>query len=232
MLDPETRAIRFDDDSLTENTRAAFPLRFIEHAASSGTGGHPNHVVLLTADAFGVLPPVARLTEEQTLYHYLSGYTSKLAGTERGVDEPEATFSACFGSPFLALPPVRYAELLGDRLRQHRPDCWLVNTGWTGGGYGTGERISIRHTRAIIDAVLAGALGDVETVTDPIFGIDVPVRCPGVPDAVLQPRRTWADPDAYDRTAMRLARSFADNFRQYEVAVPPAIAAAGPKWRA
>ena len=188
MLDPATRAIQFDDDSLTENTRAAFPLSFIEHASALGIGGHPKHVILLTADAFGVLPPVARLTEDQALYHYLSGYTSKLAGTERGIDEPEATFSACFGSPFLALPPVRYAELLGDRLREHRPGCWLVNTGWTGGAYGTGKRISIRHTRAIVNAVLAGALDDIETEIDPIFGVAVPVRCPGVPDAILRPR--------------------------------------------
>ncbi len=228
MLEPATREIRFDDDSLTENTRAAFPLSFIEHASALGIGGHPNHVILLTADAFGVLPPVARLTEEQALYHYLSGYTSKLAGTERGIDEPEATFSACFGSPFLALPPVRYAELLGDRLRQHRPGCWLVNTGWTGGAYGTGKRISIRHTRAIINAILAGALDDIETEVDPIFGVHVPVHCPGVPDQILQPRRSWADPVAYDEVASTLARSFVENFRQYEGSVSVAVAAAGP----
>ncbi len=228
MLDPATREIRFDDDSLTENTRAAFPLGFIEHAAANGVGAHPRHVILLTADAFGVLPPVARLSPEQTLYHYLSGYTSKLAGTERGVDEPEATFSACFGSPFLALPPVRYADLLGERLRQHAPACWLINTGWTGGPYGTGNRIAIAHTRAIVHAILAGDLDTVPTETDPIFGLAIPRECPGVPSAVLRPRDTWLDSAAYDRTAKELARAFADNFSQYTDMVPARVSTAGP----
>lgn len=229
VLDPETREIVFEDESLTENTRAAFPLGFIENATTRGTGDHPKHLLLLTADAFGVLPPVARLTADQALYYYLLGYTSKLAGTERGVDEPEATFSACFGSPFLSLPPVRYAELLGERIRQHAPACWLVNTGWIGGQYGTGERISIAQTRAIVRAILGGELDKVECDPDPIFGLAIPRECPGVPGEVLRPRDSWSDPAAYDAAATKLAREFNQDFLQYADQVPTAVAAAGPR---
>jgi phosphoenolpyruvate carboxykinase (ATP) len=229
VLDPDTREPRLDDDSLTENTRAAFPLSAITHATTTGRAGHPRHVVLLTADAFGVLPPVARLSPEQTLYWFLSGYTAKLAGTERGVKEPEATFSACFGAPFLPLHPTRYAELLRDRLRRHQPACWLVNTGWSGGPHGVGQRISIAHTRAIVRAIVGGTLTDVPTSADPIFAVNVPASCPGVPPEVLRPRETWSDPGAYDAAARRLARAFADNFKRFGAAVPPQVAAAGPR---
>ena len=228
MLDPGTREILFDDDSLTENTRAAFPLSFIDHASSRGIGGHPNHLILLTADAFGVLPPVARLTPEQALYYYLSGYTAKLAGTENGVDAPEATFSACFGSPFLTLPPVRYAELLSDRIREHAPACWLVNTGWTGGPYGVGERIAIADTRAIVRAILSGALAEVMTEPDPVFGLMIPRECPGVAPSLLQPRTTWPEGAGYDVSARRLAGAFTKNFHQYAEDVPLAVSSAGP----
>ena len=228
VLDPDTREPQFDDASLTENTRAAFPLAFIANATTAGVAGHPCHVVFLTADAFGVLPPVARLSHDQALYWFLSGYTSKLAGTERGVTAPEATFSPCFGAPFLALPPVRYAALLGERLRRHEPACWLVNTGWSGGPYGVGTRIGIAHTRAIVRAIVGGALADVPTAPDPLFGLRVPAACPGVPPAVLQPRSTWPDPAAYDAAAHRLARAFAENFRRFADEVDPSVAGAGP----
>ena len=229
VLDPDTREPRLDDASLTENTRAAFPLSAIANATTAGIAGHPHHVVLLTADAFGVLPPVARLSPEQTLYWVLSGYTAKLAGTERGVKEPEATFSACFGAPFLPLHPTRYAALLGERLRRHQPSCWLVNTGWSGGPHGVGSRISIAHTRAIVRAIVGGALANVPTTADPIFGIRVPASCPDVPPEVLRPRETWPDAAAYDAAAQRLARAFADNFQRFTDGVPPEVAAAGPR---
>ncbi len=229
VLDPTTRELRLDDDSLTENTRAAFPIGFIENATTTGLGDHPRNVVMLTADAFGVLPPVARLSHEQAMYYFLSGYTSKLAGTERGVDEPEATFSACFGAPFLPLPPIRYAELLGERLQRHNPAVWLVNTGWSGGRYGVGQRISIAHTRAIIRAIVGGDLADVPTAPDPTFGLAIPASCPGVPSAILNPKATWTDPDAYEATARRLARAFARNFEKYAPDVSPVIASAGPR---
>ena len=228
VLDPDTRELRLDDDRLTENTRAAFPLAFIDNATTSGLGDHPRNVLMLTADAFGVLPPVARLTADQALYYFLSGYTSKLAGTERGVDDPEATFSACFGAPFLPLPPVRYAELLGERLRRHEPAVWLVNTGWSGGRHGTGDRISIAHTRAIVHAIVEGKLADVPTAPEPIFGLAIPAACPGVPSDILDPRAAWDDADAYDATARRLARAFARNFGQFADEVPASVADAGP----
>jgi phosphoenolpyruvate carboxykinase (ATP) len=229
VLDPDTRALHLDDDSLTENTRSAFPISYIDNATTTGVGGHPRHVVMLTADAFGVLPPVARLSPDQAMYYFLSGYTSKLAGTEVGVTDPEATFSACFGSPFLPLHPSRYAALLGERIRRHGPAVWLVNTGWTGGAYGTGERISIAHTRAIIRAIVGNLLTDVPTTPDPLFGLAIPASCPGVPSEVLQPRSTWTDPDAYDLSARKLARSFAENFAQFADAVSEKVAGAGPK---
>ncbi len=229
VLDPETRHPRFDDDSQTENTRAAFPLSSLPHASPDGLGGHPVQIVMLTADAFGVLPPVARLTPDQAMYHYLSGYTSKLAGTERGVTEPETTFSACFGSPFLSLPPTRYAELLGERIRRHSPSVWLVNTGWSGGPYGVGERISIAHTRSIVRAILSGDLDAIPTETDPVFGVAVPTVVPGVPAELLRSRSTWDDAEAYDVQAQRLADAFVTNFTQFVGAVPASVVAAGPR---
>lgn len=229
VIDALTRRIIVDDDSLTENTRAAFPLSFIANASTTGTAGHPSHIIFLTADAFGVLPPVARLDRNQALFWYLSGYTSKLAGTERGVDEPEATFSACFGAPFLPLPPVTYAELLGARIDAHQPALWLVNTGWSGGAYGTGERMPIALTRAIIGAILDGSLTEAPVATDPHFGFQVPTAGRDLPASILQPRSAWSDARAYDETATRLAHSVAANFAQFVPVVAKEIAAAGPR---
>jgi len=229
VLDPETRRPDWRDRSLTENTRAAFPLEAVPGVDLSGKGGHPRNVLFLSADAFGVLPPVARLTADQATYWYLTGYTSKLAGTEKGVSDPAATFSACFGSPFMPLPPVRYAELLGERIRAHGPDVWLVNTGWSGGPAGVGSRMPIALTRAVVDAILDGSLADVPAVEDPLFGFRVPERLPNVPDAPLVPRATWADPDACDRQARRLAQDIHDNFRTFVGDVSSEVAAAGPR---
>lgn len=228
-LDSRTRLLDLDDDSLTENTRAAYPITHIANADPRGVGGHPTNIIMLTADAFGVMPPIARLTAAQAQYHFLSGYTAKVAGTERGVTTPEATFSTCFGSPFLVHPPTVYARLLGERIARHGAAVWLVNTGWTGGPAGVGHRMSIAHTRAMVAAALNGSLAGVETVPDPIFGIGVPVSCPGVPPAVLQPKSTWADPDAYDAKARELVAAFHQNFAQFASAVAPDIAAAGPR---
>jgi phosphoenolpyruvate carboxykinase (ATP) len=200
----------FDDASLTENTRAAFSLEALPNCVASGTGPHAKHIVLLTADATGVLPPVARLTREQALAFYLLGFTSKVAGTERGLTEPEQTFSECFGAPFLPLPPERYAELLGGKIDQHRPTLWLVNTGWTGGPYGTGSRMSISHTRSIVTAITNGALSGVTTEQHPIFNLVIPTTCPDVPDDILDPKETWPDPDAYDTAATQLRNAFRD----------------------
>ena len=218
----------FADASITENTRVGYPVDFIHNALASGMGGHPNHVVFLTADATGVLPPVSRLSQEQAMYHFLSGYTSRLAGTEAGVTEPTAVFSTCFGAPFLPLPPATYADMLGRRMEAHSARCWLVNTGWSGGAYGAGKRISLPHTRAIITAILNGMLDNAPTVPDTVFGIHVPVSVPGVPADILQPRDTWSDGDAYDLAARALAAEFRENFKRFEgVAVP--VAEAGPK---
>jgi phosphoenolpyruvate carboxykinase (ATP) len=208
VLDPETRAIDLDDDRLTENTRSAFPLSYIPRASEAGVGGHPRHVIFLTADAFGVLPPVAKLTPDQAHDWYLAGYTSKLAGTEKGITEPASTFSACFGDAFLALPPKRYAELLDARIAEHKPSLWLVNTGWTGGAYGVGERISIAHTRAIIRAILAGALENCALETEPIFGLHLPTRVPDVPREILRPWHGWPNFGAYEEAATELAEDF------------------------
>jgi phosphoenolpyruvate carboxykinase (ATP) len=227
-IDPATRALDLDSEALTENTRAAYPLAFIDGHVASGMGGHPRNIVMLTADAFGCLPPIARLSPDAAIYHFLSGYTAKVAGTERGVTEPRATFSTCFGAPFLPLPPQIYATLLGERIARHDVKVWLVNTGWSGGAYGTGRRISIAHTRAIIRAALSGALDGVPDVTDPIFNLAVPQHVPGVPDEVLTPRATWADPAAYDAQARRLAGMFVANFGAFEAGVSPAVKAAGP----
>jgi len=229
VLDPETRALNLDDDRLTENTRAAYPIDFIDNAVPSGQGGHPENIVMLTADAFGVLPPISRLTPEAAMYHFLSGYTAKVAGTEAGVTEPRATFSTCFGAPFLPLAPSRYATMLGERIAQHQSRVWLVNTGWTGGPYGAGTRIRIAYTRAMIRAALSGALDDVPYVRDPVFNVDVPGACPDVPAGVLEPRNTWADRAAYDQQASKLARMFGDNFKTFEAGVSAAVRAAGPR---
>jgi phosphoenolpyruvate carboxykinase (ATP) len=227
VLDPDTRRPRFDDDSLTENTRAAYPLAFLDPEAG-GTGRHPSKILFLSADAFGVLPPVARLTRDQALYWFLSGYTAKVAGTERGVTTPSATFSACFGAPFLPLPPMRYASLFGERLDRHGSEVWLVNTGWTGGPYGTGKRMPIGLTRAAVAAILDGSLDDEPIDVDPVFGFAVPRSAPGIPDALLRPRETWSDAGEYDATAARLARDLTENFANFAPDAPAAVRAAGP----
>ncbi len=228
-LDPRTRELDLDSDRITENTRGAYPLNFIGNASETGMAGQPRNVVLLTADAFGVLPPITRLTRDQAQYHFISGYTAKLAGTEIGVKEPKATFSAGFGAPFLPRHPGVYAGMLSERLERYDVAVWMVNTGWTGGPYGTGERMNINHTRSMVRAALGGLLDHVPTVTDPIFGLEVPVECPDVPPSVLQPRATWPDPEEYDRQARVLAQMFADNFAAYGSGVSPAVAAAGPR---
>jgi phosphoenolpyruvate carboxykinase (ATP) len=227
-LSPATRELDLDSDRFTENTRGAYPLQFIGNADPTGMAGQPRSVVLLTADAFGVLPPISRLTAAQAQYHFISGYTAKLAGTEIGVKEPQATFSACFGAPFMPRHPGEYAAMLAERLERYGVRAWLVNTGWTGGPYGTGERMDINHTRSMVRAALSGALDDVPTVTDPVFGVEVPTSCPNVPAAFLQPRSTWADPAAYDRQAAALARMFVENFAAYADGVPESVRAAGP----
>jgi phosphoenolpyruvate carboxykinase (ATP) len=228
VIDPESRLPDLDDDSITENTRSAFPLSYIERATTRGTGNHPSHVIFLTADAFGVLPPVSKLTVDQAMYYFLSGYTSKVAGTERGVTDPEATFSAGFGSPFLPLHASRYADLLGERLRRHSPSTWLVNTGWIGGPYGSGHRISIDHTRAIVRAIIEGKLDDAELATESHFGLAVPKNCDGAPAGILNPRETWQDKDAYDRLAAKLTKDFRENFDQFAAIVPEQVRLAGP----
>ena len=215
VFDPGTLALDFDDVSISPNMRAAYPLDYISNASASGLGGHPKNVVMLTCDAFGVLPPISRLTPAQAMYHFLSGFTSKVAGTERGVTEPEPTFSTCFGAPFMPRRPEIYGNLLKDKIAEHGSDCWLVNTGWTGGAYGTGERMPIKATRALLAAALNGSLTAGEFRRDPNFGFDVPVRCEGVPEELLDPRRTWADKDAYDAQAAKLVNMFADNFEKY-----------------
>jgi phosphoenolpyruvate carboxykinase (ATP) len=229
VLDPETRRVDFDDDSITENTRSSYPIQFISNAVRGGQAGHPRNVVFLTADAFGVMPPIARLTREQAMYHFLSGYTAKLAGTERGVTEPKAAFSTCFGAPFLPLPPGVYARMLGEKLDRHDAQCWLVNTGWSGGAYGTGSRMKLRYTRAMVHAALRGLLDNVATTPDPVFGLHIPQHVRGVPDEVLVPRNTWSDPDTYDREAGKLAAMFRENFKKFEGEVSDAVRNAGPR---
>jgi phosphoenolpyruvate carboxykinase (ATP) len=228
-VDPRTRELDLDSERFTENTRGAYPLEFIGNADPTGIAGTPRAVIFLTADAFGVLPPIARLSREQAAYHFISGYTAKLAGTEVGIKEPKATFSACFGAPFMPRHPGEYAHMLVGRLEQDDVPVWLVNTGWTGGPFGTGERMNIAHTRSMVRAALDGSLAKVATRTDPIFGVEVPTSCPDVPDRFLDPRSTWPDPDAYDRQARQLARMFADNFTAYADGVSDLIVAAGPR---
>jgi len=228
ILDPVTCEPDYRDIRLTENTRAAYPVENIENAVIPGVGGHPRNVMFLAADAFGVLPPIAKLTPEQAMYHFLSGYTAKLAGTEAGMgSDPVPEFSACFGAPFLPLAPHIYAEMLGERLKKHKAACWLVNTGWSGGKFGVGKRMSLKHTRALVNAALDGKLDEVEFVTEPAFGLHIPVSCPGVPTDILNPRNVWADPAAYDRQAAELADRFEVNFRQFNAS--DAIRVAGPR---
>ena len=229
VFDESTRVIDLDDARKTENTRASYPLTSISNIVPEGRAGNPRNIIMLTADAFGVLPPVSRLSPEQAMYHFLSGYTAKVAGTERGIKEPEATFSTCFGAPFMVLHPGVYADLLGKKMAQHDAACWLVNTGWSGGPYGVGKRMKIAYTRAMIRAILNGELASVATTPDPIFGVNVPVSCPGVPAEVLQPRNTWEDKAAYDRQAADLARRFNENFKKYEAGVSDEVRAVAPR---
>jgi phosphoenolpyruvate carboxykinase (ATP) len=223
-----SRRLDLDDDSLTENTRGAYHISAISNASRSGMAGHPDTVILLTSDAFGVLPPLARLTTAQALYHFLSGYTARVVESRRGVSEPSPVFSACYGAPFMPLHPRRYADLFAARLRQHRPRVWLVNTGWTGGPCGEGRRIEIEDARTLVRAILAGDLDQVETRTEPVFGLAVPLTCPGIPADLLDPRATWADPAAYDAQARRLAGMFRDNFSGFSAWVDASVRAAGP----
>ena len=229
VFDAETRKLDLDSEKLTENTRASYTLDKIPNTVASGRATLPRNVVFLTCDAFGVLPPVSRLTPEQAMYHFLSGYTAKVAGTEIGVTEPKATFSTCFGAPFMPMHPGVYAKLLGERMAHAGSKAWLVNTGWSGGGFGVGKRMKIGHTRAMVRAVLSGALEKAEMVRDPVFGFEVPIAIAGVPAEVLRPRDTWADKSAYDAQQTKLARMFRDNFEKYRSGVSPEIAAAAPK---
>ncbi len=215
-FDPLSRRTDLDNDFFTENTRASFPLSHITGAIPSGTAGHPKNVIMLTCDAFGILPPIARLTTNQAVYHFLSGYTAKVAGTESGMGkEPQSTFSTCFGAPFMPLHPGVYAEMLKDRIAKHKTSCWLINTGWTGGGYGTGNRINIRHSRAMVDAAINGAFDAIAFETEPFFGLSIPRSCPGVPEEMLNPRNMWKDKTAYDIAAKTLRQSFRNNFTQF-----------------
>lgn len=229
-FDPITRTIDLDDDTLTENTRASYPLEFIANAMPAKKAGHPKHVILLTCDASGVMPPIARLTPNQALYQFISGYTSKIAGTEVGLGkEPEITFSACFGGPFMVHHPYKYAELLKNKIERHGVTCWLVNTGWVGGPYGVGKRISIKYTRALLNASLNGKFEKVAFTKDPIFGFEVPTQCPEVPDEVLSPASSWGDKKEYDRRYKDLAMRFAQNFGKFVDGTPPEVLDAGPK---
>ena len=228
IIDQESRIADYDDGSLTENTRAAYSIQAIENIVDPSVAGHPNTIIFLTADAFGVLPPISKLTKEQAMYHFLSGYTSKLAGTERGVTSPEATFSTCFGAPFLPLPATRYADMLGEKISQHNANVFLVNTGWTGGEYGVGSRMKLSYTRAMIQAALEGELSSVETKKDEIFGLDIPLHVPGVPDHVLQPNLTWEDQELYTQKAKELALKFRENFKKFSNVSSKIIENGGP----
>ena len=228
VMDEATRELDLDDGSITENTRASYPITMIPDAMYPGKAGHPKHIIMLTCDAFGVLPPISKLTTEQAMYHFMSGYTAKVAGTEAGITEPTTTFSACFGAPFMALHPSVYADLLGAKINEHGVSCWLLNTGWNGGPYGIGTRMKIGYTRSMLNAALRGELDNVETELDEIFGLHIPVSCPNVPSAVLNPSSTWADKNAYNDTAINLAKSFHHNFDKYAEATTEAIRNAGP----
>ncbi len=227
--DEATRHVDFHDDSITENTRGAYAIDSIPNAKLPCIAGHPSDVIFLTCDAFGVLPPLSRLTPDQAEYHFISGYTAKVAGTEVGITEPQATFSPCFGGPFLVWHPGKYAQMLSERIRRHGAQVWLVNTGWSGGAYGTGSRIKLKYTRAMLDAIYAGALGDARTVMDPTFGLEVIAECPGAPSEAMLPRDSWEDKAAYDQTAIKLAGLFRKNFKAYESGVSEEVRAAGPR---
>jgi phosphoenolpyruvate carboxykinase (ATP) len=229
VMESDTRELDLDSDRLTENTRAAYQLDRIRNASVTGKAGHPKNIIMLTADAYGVLPPIARLTPAQAMYHFISGYTAKVAGTERGVTEPQATFSACFGAPFLPMHPTVYAKMLGERIEKHKADVWLVNTGWTGGPYGVGKRMKIAYTRAMVRAALAGRLTGVTLEPDPVFGVGIPEAVPDVPSEVLVPKNTWKDKAAYDRQAKDLARRFKENFEEYQAQATPDVRDAGPR---
>lgn len=229
VVDPKTGAPDFSDNTITENTRVAYPLNYIPNAKIPSRAGHPKNIILLTADAFGVLPPISKLTKEQAMYHYLTGYTSKVAGTERGITEPQATFSTAFGAPFLPLQPLVYAKLLGERIARHETNVYLVNTGWSGGPYGVGKRMKLAYTRAMIHAALDDELGEEGWTTMPMFDIAIPKSCPNVPSTILNPRNTWTDKNAYDQMAKKLAGLFIDNFKKlFEGKVTDDIASAGP----
>ncbi|MEW6709740.1 MAG: phosphoenolpyruvate carboxykinase (ATP) [Candidatus Riflebacteria bacterium] len=224
----ENRLPNYDDDSITENSRATYPTSHIDNCVQEGLGSHPKNIFFLAADAFGVLPPIARLSPEQAMYHFLSGYTAKLAGTESGINEPTATFSACFGAPFMVHHPFTYAKMLGDCMKKHNTRIWLVNTGWSGGAYGTGSRMKIKYTRALLKAALDGNLDQVKFIKDPIFGVEIPSSCPGVPEEILTPINTWKDREAFNKTAADLANRFNKNFAKFESQVDPAVKKAGP----
>ncbi len=228
IQDERTHEVDYSDSTITENTRASYPIEFIDNAKVPCIGDHPKHIIFLTCDAFGVLPPVSRLTPEQAMYHFISGYTAKVAGTEVGVTEPQATFSACYGAAFLVWHPTKYAEQLAARMKQHGSDAWLVNTGWSGGGFGVGSRMPLKYTRAIIDAIHSGELANVHYHTDPVFGVAIPDSCPGVPAKILEPRKTWKDEAAFDVAAKDLAKKFHDNFETYADQASNAIRNAGP----
>ena len=228
-MSDKTREVNFEDDSITANTRCAYPLHFIPNAKMPAVGRHPNNVILLTCDGFGVLPPVSRLTRDQVIYHFVQGYTSKMAGTEDGVLGPIATFSSCYGEPFLVYPPLVYATMLADKLDEHKGSAYLVNTGWVGGKVGKGgHRINLRYTRAIVDAIHSGELLEAEYQQDPVFKLFYPTTCAGVPDSVLDPRQNWTDAHAFARTQQSLAKLFNKNFEKYAAAAPESILHEGP----
>jgi phosphoenolpyruvate carboxykinase (ATP) len=228
VYDGRTHQVDYNDVSITQNTRAAYPIHYIPNAKIPCLGGHANNIIFLTCDAFGVLPPVSKLNPAQAMYHFISGYTAKVAGTEVGITEPQVTFSACFGAAFMVWHPSKYAELLAEKMKKNQTKAWLVSTGWTGGGPGTGSRMKLRYTRAIIDAIHSGELNNVDTFKDPIFGLAVPVACPNVPDELLIPKNTWSDKDAYDRQASKLANLFNKNFEKYKEGSSQEIIDAGP----
>ncbi len=229
VYDKNSRKVDYSDTSITQNTRASYPIDFIESVQKPCIGGHPKNVIFLTCDAFGVLPPISKLTPEQASYHFISGYTAKVAGTEMGVTEPQATFSACFGAAFMMWHPNKYAELLAEKIKKHQASAWLINTGWTGGQYGTGSRIKLKYTRAMIDAIHQGGFKETTFIADEAFGVRIPESCPGVPSEILFPKNTWENKSAYDLTKSKLIQLFNENFKQFENAVNPEIIKAGPK---
>jgi phosphoenolpyruvate carboxykinase (ATP) len=229
VLDQQSLKVDFHDTSITQNTRGAYPIEFIQNARIPCVADHPTDIIFLTCDAFGVLPPVSRLTSEEAMYHFISGYTAKVAGTEEGVTEPSTTFSACFGAPFLVWHPGKYAELLAEKMHRHKANVWLVNTGWTGGSYGVGHRIKLAYTRAIVDAIHGGVLAHAPTAKDPFFGFEAVTYVPNVPENILIPEKCWPDPVTYRSTANKLAAAFTKKFRQFESGVSAEVRAAGPR---